>query len=85
MESIEVKKLQKNELGVPDEYMNIFKKRRLELGYSQLELSEMTGLPQQVISIAERLHIKNVKLRTCVKLSKVLYIDLRSFEILADD
>ena len=78
-------RLQSHDLGVPDDCVNIFKKRRLELGYSQRELADVVDLPQQVISRAEKLNVKNVKLGVAVKLAKTLEIDLRLFEILAED
>lgn len=64
---------------------NLFKERRLELGLSQKEVAELARIPQTSLSQAERCNVADVKLITAIKLAKVLEIDMKLFDVLADE
>ena len=73
----------KNKLG------EILKNNRIEIGISQIKLSELTGVDHKTISLIERGIRRKPKIETLVKLSPILYcIDyefLKIFEYTKED
>ena len=73
----------KNKLG------EILKNNRMEIGISQIKLSELTGVDHKTISLIERGIRRKPRIETLVKLSPILYcIDykfLKIFEYTKED
>ena len=64
--------------------INKIREKRLEKSWSQLELSERSGVPQSSISQIERGNRKNPTYENIKKIAKALDIKLEELEELAD-
>ena len=60
---------------------NTCKNKRIEKGMTQLDLAFNSELETSTISKIERFAIDNVSLRTLVKISLILEIDIKDFFI----